>query len=129
MIVADSSIWIAALRGDSSPTIAHFTVASQDGNLIVGDVILLEVLQGARSDAHAALLERAMRRHRVLSFLDGNIPAKAAANYRALRERGMTVKKTVDLVIATYCLENNHILLHHDRDYTHFTRHLGLRVP
>lgn len=129
MIVADSSVWIAALRGGSSPAVEHFAVASQDDNIIVGDVILLEVLQGARSSAHAALLERAMRRHPVVPFLGGDLPVKAAANYRLLRGRGVTVKKTVDLIIATFCLENDHILLHQDRDYSHFTTHLGLRVP
>jgi predicted nucleic acid-binding protein len=128
VIVADSSIWIEALRGGSSPALETFKVAAQDGQVVVGDLVLLEVLQGARNDPHADLLERAMRRHPVVSLLEGDLPRKAAANYRALRSLGVTVKKTVDLIIATYCLERDHILLHQDRDYTHFVKHLGLRV-
>lgn len=129
MIVADSSVWIAALRGDTSSIVDHFATASQDDNILVGDVILLEVLQGARSAAHATLLERAMRRHPVVPFLSDHMPVKAAENFRLLRSRGVTVRKTIDLIIATYCLEHDHILLHRDRDYDHFATHLGLRMP
>lgn len=128
MIVADSSVWIAALRGASSPAVEQFHLAALEGNILVGDLILLEVLQGARSEPHAALLERSMQRHPVVSLLEGDLPARAAAHYRSLTGRGITVRKTVDLIIATYCLERDHVLLHQDRDYSHFATYLGLRV-
>jgi predicted nucleic acid-binding protein len=128
VIVADSSVWIAAMRGSNSPTIEAFHIAALDGSLLVGDLIMLEVLQGAHGDAHARLLERAMRQHPVVSLLDDKLAAKAAAHFRQLRARGITIRKTVDLIIATFCLDRDHVLLHQDRDFTPFAYHLGLRV-
>lgn len=69
-----------------------------------------------------------MRQYPIVPLLDGDMPVRAAANYRALREHGITAKRTVDLVIATFCIERDHILLHRDKDYSYFEKHLGLRV-
>lgn len=128
MIVADSSVWIAAFRGEKSPQTDFFREAVENRNVLVGDLILLEVLQGARDDRHAAFLERAMRRFDVVSMLDAQLAAKAAANYRRLRGIGVTIRKTADLIIATFCIENAHYLIHRDRDYIPFVRHMGLRT-
>jgi predicted nucleic acid-binding protein len=128
VIVADSSVWIAALRGEASAQTEALRSAAENRNILVGDLILLEVLQGARDERHSAFLQRSMARFDTTSLLDSQLALKAAANFRHLRRLGITVRKTVDLIIATFCIENGHYLLHQDRDYTHFVRHLGLKL-
>ena len=96
--------------------------------ILVGDLILLEILQGARDDAHAARIERGLRQFDVVALMDPDLASKAARNYRKLRERGVTVRKTADIVIGTYCIEHGCTLLHDDRDFEPMERHLGLKV-
>ena len=130
MIVVDSSVWIANLRGTGSEAVRklHAFVASDDDQILVGDLVLLEVLQGARDEAQAARIERNLRRYPVLSMLDGKLAVRAAYNYRSLRERGITVRKTIDMIIGTFCIEGSHTLLHDDRDFDPMAQHLGLQV-
>lgn len=99
-----------------------------DEGVLVGDVILLEVLQGARDEADAAKIERTLRRYPVVNMLGADVAVQAAANYRALRAKGITVRKTVDMIIGSYCLLHDHVLLHDDRDFDPMAQHLGLRV-
>lgn len=128
MILVDSSVWIAHLRGLRTPaTITLETIAGQ-APLLVGDLILLEVLQGARDEAHAARMEQALRQFDLVSLLDADLAVLAARNYRRLRERGITVRKTADIIIGTYCIENQHALLHDDRDFLPMEKYLGLTV-
>jgi predicted nucleic acid-binding protein len=96
--------------------------------LLVGDLILLEILQGARNEAHAERIERALRQYMIVPVLDDHLAAKAARNYRKLRDRGITIRKTADLIIGTFCIEHRHALLHDDRDFAPMEEHLGLRV-
>ncbi len=127
MIVVDSSVWIANLRGLDTPTVRKLQAAVDDGgNILIGDLILLEVLQGARDKAHADRIERNMRRYPIASMLDGNLAAPAARNYRSLQARGITVRKTVDMIIGTFCIAGNHVLLHDNRDFDPMADHLGL---
>jgi predicted nucleic acid-binding protein len=128
MIVVDSSVWIANLRGQTSEAVAKLRAIDNPDEILVGDLILLEVLQGARSEAHAVRLERAMRQFSIESMLDEGLAVRAAVHYRLMRERGATVRKTIDLVIATFCVERGHILLHDDRDFDAMAAHLALRV-
>ncbi len=128
MIVVDSSVWIANLRDEDTEAVAKLRAIDDPDAILVGDIVLLEVLQGARSDAHAARIESAMREFTVESMLDEALAVRAAAHYRRLRERGATVRKTIDLVIATFCLERGHMLLHDDRDFDAMAAHLALRV-
>lgn len=128
MILVDSSVWIAHLRGVETPAGARLEAAARREPLLVGDLILLEVLQGARSEAHAALIERALRQYAVAPLLDPALAPVAARNYRRLRDLGVTVRKTVDIIIGTYCIEHGHALLHADRDFLPMERHLGLRA-
>ena len=129
MIVVDSSVWIANLRGLDTPTVRKLQAAVDDGgNILIGDLILLEVLQGARDKAHADRIERNMRRYPVASMLDGNLAVQAARNYRSLRARGIRVRKTVDMIIGTFCIAGGHVLLHDDRDFGPMADHLGLLV-
>jgi predicted nucleic acid-binding protein len=96
--------------------------------LLVGVLILWEVLQGLRSEREARLVERGLRRFETVSLLDPDLAVKAAANYRFLRGRGSTIRKTIDLLIGTFCIECGHLLLHDDRDFEPMVRFLGLRT-
>jgi predicted nucleic acid-binding protein len=94
----------------------------------VGDLTLLEILQGARDDGHAARIERELRRFSVVTLLDGDLAACGARNDRALRGLGITIRNTADIIIGTFCIERGHTLLHDDQDFEPMQRHLGLKV-
>ena len=128
MILVDSSVWIAHLQGRIVPATVKLEAAAAREPLLIGDLIMLEVLQGARNEAHATRIARALRRYVVVPLLDANLAPKAARNYRKLRELGITVRKTADIIIGTFCIENRHVLLHEDRDFDPMQRHLGLQV-
>ncbi len=128
MILVDSSVWIAQLKGRATPATAKLAAAAAREPLLVGDFILLEVLQGALGEAHAARIERALRRYAIAPLLDADLAVRAARNYRALRRIGITVRKSADIIIGTFCIENGHALLHDDRDFDPMQRHLGLKV-
>jgi predicted nucleic acid-binding protein len=128
VIVVDSSVWIANLRNTDTDAVRRLRASDDDDQIIVGDVILLEVLQGARDDLQALRIERSLRRFDVVTMLDGALAVRAAGNYRQLRARGITVRKTVDLINGTFCIERDHRLLHDDRDFDPMVEHLGLRL-
>ena len=128
MIVVDSSVWIAHLREQDSPQLRKFRALENTDDVVVGDVVLLEVLQGTRDEVHAARIERAMKQFHVVSMLDTRLAVLAASNYRHLRAMGITIRKSIDVIIATYCIENAHTLLHDDRDFEPFATHLGLSI-
>ena len=128
MIVVDSSVWIALLRGEASPPVAQLTAIENTPEILVGDLILTEVLQGARDDKHAATIETLMSAFPVVPLLGPSLAPRAAANYRLLRQRGVTIRKTIDVMIATYCIEHGHLLLHQDRDFDPMVQHCGLRT-
>ena len=127
MILVDSSVWIAHLRGHQTPATAKLEAAAGREPLLVGDLTLLEMLQGARDEAHAARIERGLRQYALVQLLDVDLAPRAARNYRKLRELGVTVRKTADIIIGTFCIEHAHALLHDDRDFAPMEAHLGLR--
>jgi hypothetical protein len=130
VIVVDSSVWIVHLRGLDIPEVAALCalVEEDDDRLLVGDLILLEVLQGARDEGHAARIERDIRQYAVMAMLSVDLAIQAARNYRLLRGRGVTVRKTIDMAIGTFCLMGGHTLLHADRDFDPMETHLDLRT-
>jgi len=129
MIVVDSSVWIGQLRRSGSHKVDRLTnIRNPTTTILVGDLVLLEVLQGARDDRHAQDVERELRVFRIERMLNDDVAVKAARNYRMLRGRGITVHKTVDLIIATFCGERGHSLLHDDRDFDVMAPHLGLNI-
>ena len=128
MILVDSSVWIAQLQGRSTPATAKLEEAAIREPLLIGDLILLEILQGARNEAHAVRIERALRHYAIVSLLGADLASKAAHNYRRLRDLGITVRKTADIIIGTFCIEHRHALLHDDRDFEPMQKHLGLKV-
>jgi predicted nucleic acid-binding protein len=128
VIVVDSSVWIAHLNGRENSATARLRALASNQPLLVGDLILLEVLQGARSEALAARIERGLRCYAIVPLLDDHLASSAARNYRALRALGVTLRKVADLIIGTYCIERGHALLHDERDFDAMQKHLGLLV-
>jgi predicted nucleic acid-binding protein len=128
MIVVDSSVWIDHLNGKATEQVGKLRALVGREPLLVGDLILLEVLQGLGSEREALRVEAALRRFDLAPMLDPDLAARAAANYRRLRSLGVTLRKTIDLIIGTFCIEKGHALLHDDRDFEPMTRHLGLRA-
>ena len=126
----DSSVWIANLRGLDTPEVwkLRAVVDDDEDRILMGDLILLEVLQGARDERHAARIEQSLRFYPVASMLGEGRAAQAARNYRRLRARGIAVRKTVDVIIGTFCIEGGHALLHDDRAFDPMAEHLGLLV-
>jgi hypothetical protein len=128
MILVDASVWIAHLRGHRTEATAKLEAAAMREPLLIGDLILLEVLQGARNEAHALRILRGLRSYAIVQLLEAELAAHAARNYRKLRELGITIRKTADLIIGTFCIERRHSLLHDHRDFGPMERHLGLKV-
>lgn len=128
MIVVDSSVWIDHLNDRVTPEVQRLRALVGRAVILVGDLVLLEVLQGLRDEGEAARVERALRRFDVVGMLDPDLATRAAANYRLLRSLGVTVRKTADLVIGTFCIEHGHTLLHSDRDFLPMQFHLGLQA-
>ncbi len=128
MILVDSSVWIAHLRSRSTAATAKLRAAAAREPLLIGDLILLEILQGAHDDQHAARIECDLRRYRIVPLLDDALAVEAARNYRILRERGITIRKTADIIIGTFCIARRHMLLHDDRDFGPMEKYLGLKV-
>jgi predicted nucleic acid-binding protein len=128
MILVDSSVWIAHLRGHRTLATDKLEQAVAREPLLVGDLILLEILQGARDDAQATRIERGLRQYTIVPLLDADLARRAARNYRKLRELGVTIRKTADIIIGTFCIEHRHALLHDDRDFAPMEEHLGLKV-
>jgi len=128
VILVDSSVWIAHLRGHRTAATAKLEAAASREPLLIGDLILLEVLQGARDESHAARIERGLRRYALVPLLDADLAPRAARNYRKLRELGITIRKTANIVIGTFCIERRHSLLHDDHDFAPMEKHLGLVV-
>ncbi|HVB90198.1 MAG TPA: PIN domain nuclease [Beijerinckiaceae bacterium] len=126
MIVVDSSVWIAHLRDSGTPEVQKLRALDDPSEILIGDLILLEMLQGARSGRHAALIEQNLRQFEIATMLSPALASKAARNYRVLRDGGVTVRKTVDLIIGTFCIEGGHRLLHADRDFDPIVERLGL---
>jgi predicted nucleic acid-binding protein len=128
VIVVDSSVWIDYFNGVDSKTTERLDALLGVEPLAVGDLILTEVLQGFRNDAHYKTAKELMTSLAVFELLGQKLAVKSADNYRALRARGITVRRTVDVIIATYCIEHELPLLFEDKDFLPFVRELGLRV-
>ncbi len=128
MILVDSSVWIAHFRGEVSEAVRLLRAPETRNDILVGDIILLELLQGARDDAHASRIEGALRTFEIRSLLGDVQASRAAHRYRTLRAAGLTMSKTADLIIASYCVDHGHALLHQDRDFDRVAGTLGLRL-
>jgi len=126
VIVVDSSVWIDFLKGSHAPHVRQLRSALGSAEIIVGDLMLCEVLQGLESERAAREVEALLRRFEIAEMAGDVIAVAAARNFRSLRNRGVTVRKTIDLLIGTWCIENRKPLLHNDSDFRPMARHLGL---
>jgi len=126
LILVDSSVWIDYFRGSPTPQCARLDALLGTEPLAIGDLILVEVLQGFTSDRDFNQAKKLLTSLVVTDLCGQDIAMKAAKNFRALRALGITVRKTIDTVIATRCIESGFTLLHADRDFEPFATHLGL---
>ena len=126
MIVVDSSVWIDFLKGNDAPHVRRLDALLGTGDIIVGDLMLCEVLQGLESERKAREVEARLRPFAIVSMAGEAIAIAAARNFRYLRGRGVTIRKTIDLLIGTWCIQNRMPLLHNDGDFRPMARYLGL---
>ncbi len=127
MILVDSSVWIDFFRGTATPQVERLDALLGSEPLVVGDLILAEVLQGFGSDRDFNQARKLLTALDVIDLGGQDIAIQAARNFRSLRAKGLTVRKTIDTVIATRCIESDYSLLFSDRDFDPFVEHLGLR--
>ena len=128
MWIVDSSVWIDYFGGQNTPQTEILHAALGQRSIGLGDIILCEVLQGYRSRRDFETARRALFRFPIYAIGGAEIAVSSAENYRTLRRKGITVRKTVDCLIATFVIENDLSLLHSDRDFDPFETHLGLNV-
>ncbi len=127
MILVDSSVWIDYLRGTASPQAEKLDALLGTVPLAIGDLILTEVLQGCATDREFNAVKRTLSTLHTVNLGGLELAIEAAKNFRKLRALGFTVRKTIDTVIATRCIMDGLELLHSDRDFDPFEKHLGLR--
>ncbi len=128
MLVVDTSVWIDYFNGVKNPQTDFLDTILDNTPIIIGDLILAEVLQGFRHDPDFEKVRRTLGKFMQASMVNPALAVQSARNYRFLRQKGITVRKTIDSLIATYCIENDHQLLHNDSDFDGYEEHLGLRV-
>jgi predicted nucleic acid-binding protein len=126
MVLVDSSVWIDYFRGSRTPQTDRLDTLLGVQPLAVGDLMLAEVLQGFDSDRDFERGLRLLRTFVVLDIAGQGVAVQAARNFRTLRALGVTVRKTIDTLIATRCIMDRHELLFSDRDFDPFVQHLGL---
>ena len=128
MFVVDSSVWIDYFNGKSTPETDTLDDSLGKELIAVGDLMLAEVLQGFRSDSHYRKARDLLLSLDLVNMLNTSIALQSAENYRKLRRKGATVRKTTDCIIATWCIENGLPLLHCDKDFQPFHDHLALNA-
>ncbi|HOB96149.1 MAG TPA: PIN domain nuclease [Aquabacterium sp.] len=127
MILVDSSVWIDYFRAADTPQVALLDSLLGRTRIAVGDLIAAEVLQGVRDDKQFQWVKQVFDSFTRLDLCGYDLAVKAAENHRVLRANGITIRKTIDTLIATRCIEDGLTLLHADRDFVPFAQHLGLR--
>jgi len=128
MLIVDSTVWIDYFNGLENPQTDYLDQIVDQAPVLVGDLILAEVLQGFRDDSEFEKARRALSKYIQVEMVNPELALQSARNYRLLRRKGLTVRKTIDSLIATYCIENEHELLHNDNDFDGYEKHLGLMV-
>jgi hypothetical protein len=128
MVIVDTTVWIDYLRGTENPETRWLDRQLQRQRLGLTDLILCEVLQGIRDQSAFARVRADLLKFQVFPTGGSGLAIAAAQNYRELRQRGYTVHKTIDCLIATFCMQARHELLHRDHDFDCFEKVLGLQV-
>ncbi len=128
MVLVDSSVWIDFSRGLDCAQTRRLDELLRRHQLLTGDLILAQVLQGFRDDLKFRRARRWLGRLAYADLAGREVALQAVHNYRLLRCQGVTVRKTIDVLIATFCIRNGHSLLYTDRDFDPMAEHLGLRA-
>jgi predicted nucleic acid-binding protein len=128
VVIVDTSVLVDYINGLTNPETEWLDLRLDRQRFGLTTIILTEVLQGLRDDREAAAVRSELMAFEILELHDVGLAVDAASNYRFLRNAGRTVRKTVDLLIATHCIRHRHSLLHRDRDFDPFEEYLGLRV-
>ena len=128
MIVADTSAWIDYVRGIEASHTNILDYELQHNRIITGDLIITEFLKGFREEKDYQAAKRIMESLEYHDFVGKEIAVQAAQNFRKLRKKGVTVRKTIDVIIATFCIENGYALIHNDHDFDPMEEILGLKV-
>jgi predicted nucleic acid-binding protein len=128
MTIVDTTVWIDYLGGTTNPHTEWLDRELNQQPLGLTDLILCEILQGIHGDSEFARIQRELSKFEVFTTGGEDLAVASAKNYRFLRARGCTVRKTIDCLIATFCLIEGHSLLHRDRDFEPFEKLLGLRI-
>jgi len=126
VILVDTSVWINYLNGNDTPQTNSLDEALNEGTVGIGDLIFLEILQGIRNDKDYKKTKAMLSTLDQCEMLRLGMVEKCAEHYRALRKKGITIRKTADVIVATFCIENRIPLLYIDRDFDPFVEHRGL---
>ena len=128
MILVDSSVWIAYFNGDVTPQTEWLDSALGKEIIVVGDIILTEVIQGFKNDCDFKKAEELLSSFPFMEMLGEELALKSAENFRLLRLKGVTVRKTIDVMIGTFCIHHDISLLYDDRDFDPLAKHLSLKT-
>ena len=126
MILADTSVWVDYFNGKDNKYTDTLDTALIEGTVVIGDIILLEILQGFRNDKDYNSAKSTLSTLEQFEMLGNSMVTKCAANFRGLRKKGITIRRTTDVIIATFCIEHKIPLLFQDRDFIPFVEKLGL---
>ena len=128
MVVVDTTVWIDYIHGLDTPYTNALDLELLHNQVITGDLIITEFLQGFRDDKDFQAAKEIMDNLIYSDMLGKNIALKAAMNFRILRKKGISIRKTADIIIGTFCIEHELPLLHNDRDYEPMEKFLGLHI-
>lgn len=128
MILVDSSVWIDYSNGKITPKTDWLNSVLGEEVIVMGDLILTEVLQGFQSDRDFRKAKKLLLNFPFMDMLGQKLAIESAANYRYLRKKGVTVRKTIDVIIGTFCIHYNLSLLHDDQDFDPLEKYLKLKT-
>jgi hypothetical protein len=128
MVIVDTTVWIDYLGGITNPETQWLDNEVGKQSIGLTDLILCEVLQGIRDKLAFVQVRRDLTKFDVFDSGGADLALASAENYRYLRSKGITIRKAIDCLIATFCIEKGHALLHRDRDFDAFEKHLELRI-
>jgi len=128
MLVVDTSVWVDYFNGVKNAQTDYLHSVLDTTPILIGDLILAELLQGFRNDPDFEEAHRVLGKFIQESMVNPVLAVQSARNYRSLRQKGVTLRKTIDNLIATFCIENDHQLLHNDSDFDGYEEYLGLQI-
>ena len=128
MVVADTTVWIDYIHGLDTPYTNALDNELLHNQVVTGDLLITEFLQGFRSDNDYKAAKGIMDSLIYYDMLGKDIAIQSAVNFRLLRKNGITIRKTIDVIIGTFCIEHDFPLLHNDRDFEPMEKYLGLRI-